>query len=93
MRRRCGDSLGELFARPVSSTDPGARGVGAVAAAPTTAAPHAAPAAGAVDALHPHIVQAPQDATAAVGGLATFSVRADGPCGLSYQWQIGRAHV
>lgn len=84
----CGgdDGPGDLFASPISSADSGARGVEATVAAPAKAAGPAAPAASAADALLPHIMQAPQDAMVEAGSVATFSVRADGPRGLSYQW-------
>lgn len=80
-----GDGPGDLFA-PISSTDPGAHGVDATVAAPAATVAHAASAANAADTQRPHIVQAPQDAAVLAGGMATFSVRADGPRGLSYQW-------
>ena len=84
-----GDGPGDLLA-PVSSADASAHGVETTVAAPATTAPHAAStvsaSASASDALRPHIVQAPQDATVVAGDVVTFSVRADGPRGLTYQW-------
>ena len=83
----CGgsDGPGDLLA-PVSPTGSGTPGVEAPAAVPAATVPQAASAAGVTDALRPRIVQAPQDATVAPGIVAIFSVRADGPRGLSYQW-------
>ena len=78
-----GDGPGDLLA-PVASTGAGA--VETTVAAPAATVPHAASAASATDELRPRIVQAPQDVTVAAGDVATFSVRADGPRGLSYQW-------
>lgn len=79
-----GGEPGDLLAKPI-------------AASPiTTAPPQAAAAAGApasavvrgeaADTLRPRIVQAPRDAELAVDGVAEFTVRADGPPGLRYQW-------
>ena len=80
-----GDGPGELLV-PVSSTDAGAHAVETIVTTPAATVPHAASAASATDAQRPHIVQAPQDTTVTAGGMATFSVRADGPRVLSYQW-------
>ena len=77
-----GDLLGEpIAASPVAV----APGTARLVTTPASAAPRGEDTTGA-DTLRPRIVQAPLDADVAVDGVAEFSVRADGPPGLRYQW-------
>ena len=78
-----GDLLGEPIAASAITTAPGQA---AAAAATAASAVVRAEAADAADTLRPRIVQAPRDAEIAVDDVAEFSVRADGPPGLRYQW-------
>jgi hypothetical protein len=76
-----GDLIGEPIAASTITTAPRQAG----AAAPASAVPRGE-AADPADMLRPRIVQAPRDAELAADGVAEFSVRADGPPGLRYQW-------
>ena len=78
-----GDLLGEPIAASPITTAPGQA---AAAAATPASAVVRGEAADSADTLRPRIVQAPQDVDIAGDGVAEFSVRADGPHGLRYQW-------